>query len=242
MDPKEILSRLTGHPMLADLEPNILDAVIRSSKLVHFRAKRTLLKEGDPSDQVYYLLEGAVRVYHREKGGNEVLVKLFRGPALFGEMEVIAERPFLEYVTTLEPSDILLIPAKIFRKLVNTQKQLAVELVHDLAARLCIATHNEKALAFCDVDTRLANLLLDYAAIAGEPTDTGVRITVRLTQESMAHDLGVSRKSLVRALGKLQKQKVLKKHEGRYEILDADALTKRGTGTALHYALKKPGS
>jgi len=238
MDPKQIRSRLAGHPLLVDLEPNILDAVIRSSKLVHFRGKRTLLKEGDAPEQVYCLLDGAVRVYHREKDGNEVLVKLFRGPALFGEMEVIAERPFLEFVTTLEPSDILMIPAKVFRKLVNTQKPLAVQLVHDLAARLCIATANEKALAFCDVDTRLANLLLDYIAIAGEPCDAGVRISVRLTQESMAHDLGVSRKSLVRALGKLQKQKVLKKRDGRYEILNANALAERGTGTVLHYALK----
>jgi CRP-like cAMP-binding protein len=238
MDPKQIKNRLAGHPLLGQIDPGVLDVVIRSSKLVHFRAKRTLLKEGDPPEQVYYLLDGAVRVYHREKDGNEVLVKLFRGPALFGEMEVIAERPFLEYVTTLERSDILLIPAKVFRKLVNTQKQLAIDLVRDLAARLCIATHNEKALAFCDVDTRLANLLLDYVAIAGEPAGNGVRISVRLTQESMAHDLGVSRKSLVRALGKLQKLKILKKHEGRYEILDADALESRGSGTILHYALK----
>ena len=202
-----------------------------------------------------------MRVYHRSANGNEVTVKLFRAPALFGEMEVLAGWPFLEYVITLEPSEIFLMPAAVLVKLLKTQRAFAEALAVDLSLRLCIATHHERALAFCNVDTRLnhrqtGQILADEldvpvardlvghgldatnAEVAGEPCDLGVRITTLLTGNSMAHDLAVSRKSVVRALGKLEELALVAKAEGRYVVIDLDALRQRGSGTlGLAYKL-----
>jgi CRP-like cAMP-binding protein len=169
-----------------------------------------------------------------------VLVKLFRAPALFGEMEVMAERPFLEYVMTLEYSTILQVPSDLFHKLVRSQPRFAQAIAVDLAARLCIATHNERALAFDDVETRLANLLLDYAQFFGAPEGNGaIRLTVPLSQESMARDLAVSRKSLTRSLLKLKREGLLDKNNARYVLRDIDAIRSRGSGTlGLNYKIE----
>jgi len=238
METSEIIKRVAQHPLLAVLDADVLASVVRAGKLIHFRARRIILKEDDPPQQAFCLLSGAVRVYHRSANGNEVTVKLFRAPALFGEMEVLAGWPFLEYVITLEPSEIFLMPAAVLVKLLKTQRAFAEALAVDLSLRLCIATHHERALAFCNVDTRLANLLIDYAEVAGEPCDLGVRITTLLTGNSMAHDLAVSRKSVVRALGKLEELALVAKAEGRYVVIDLDALRQRGSGTlGLAYKL-----
>jgi CRP/FNR family transcriptional regulator len=238
MDAQDIRARVANHPLLRLLEPHILDAVLKVSKPAKLRANRHILREGEEAKAAYYLLSGAVRVYHRHTDGNEVTVKLFRAPALFGEMEILAACPFLEWVATLEPCELLVVPAEILRKLVRTQRTFAEALVKDLAARLCIATQNERALAFCDVDTRLATLLLDFAALAGTPVEGGIRIGLHITQNSMAHDLAVSRKSLVRALAKLSEHRVVDKRDGRYLILDPAALAARSTGTlGLRYSL-----
>ena len=242
-DLSETIKKASQHPLLAVLDADVLTTVVRASKLTTFRAKRTFLKEGDPPQQAFCLLAGAVRVFHRSVDGNEVTVKLFRAPALFGEMEVLAGRPFMEYVTTLEASDILLVPASVILKLVKTQRAFAEAMAVDLSLRLCIATHNERALAFCDVDTRLANLLVDYAELAGEPSGPSeIRITVPLTGDSMARDLAVSRKSMVRALAKLEELKLASKKEGRFVITDLEGLRRRGSGTlGLTYKLA-PGA
>ena len=42
--------------------------------------------------------------------------------ALFGETEVLASLPALEFATTLESSFLLTIPSRVFRKLVRTQR------------------------------------------------------------------------------------------------------------------------
>ncbi|MBI2378280.1 MAG: Crp/Fnr family transcriptional regulator [Deltaproteobacteria bacterium] len=243
MDEEAIVKAAKAHPLLACLDEPVLRAVVRASRLVPYRAKRTVLKEGDPPDQAFALLGGAVRVFHRS-GESEVLLKLFHAPAMFGEMEVIANRPFLEYVTTVEPAQILLIPSATFRHVVKTQHAFTHALCLDLSARLCIAAYNEKLLAFFDVDTRLANLLLDYVEFFGEKragSETDVRLTVPLTQDGMARDLGVTRKALANSLKKLKDEGVLDKRDARYVVQNIEALRRRGIGSlGLSYQLDRP--
>src|SRR5687768_13253523 len=117
MDESEVLTRAAEHPLFKVLETNVLRTIVRASKLVPYRPKRTILREGEQPEYVFSLLKGSVRVFHRA-GESEVLLKLFRAPALFGEMEVLAERPFMEYVNTLENSELMLVPAGVFRQVV----------------------------------------------------------------------------------------------------------------------------
>ncbi|MCC7386956.1 MAG: Crp/Fnr family transcriptional regulator [Deltaproteobacteria bacterium] len=227
LDTHEISARAAAHPLLALLEPRVRAAVITASKLVPYRAGRSVLREGDTADRVFALLDGAVRVFHRAGDGSELLVKLFRAPALFGEMEVLVGSCFLEHVATLEASEILQIPAVVFRRLVDGQPSFTRALALDLSARLCIATHNERALGFHDLETRLSNLLLDYAALASRTTEQGTRIEVALTQDGMARDLAVSRRSLIRALERLRGLGLIEKVRGRYLIVDLEGLRTR---------------
>jgi CRP-like cAMP-binding protein len=236
----EILNLVAEHPLFRVLEPTVLRSIVRASKLVSYRAKRTVLREGEAPDHAFSLLKGAVRVFHRS-GESEVLLKLFRAPAFFGEMEVLAERPFMEYVHTLEPSELLLIPAPLFRHVVRTQPALAVALSLDLAARLCISAHNQKALAFCDVETRLANLLLDYAEFFGEKQGEEIRLNVPLSQDSMARDLAVTRKALAHALTKFRDEDLVSKENARFVLKNTERLKERGMGTLrLSYRIDKP--
>lgn len=232
-------SSAASHPLLALLPADVLAAVVRSSEQIAYRAKRSILKEGEAANHVFCLLDGAVRVFFRNGDGSEVTVKLFRGPALFGEMEVLARRPFIEHVTTLERSTILRIPADTFRKLVATQNAFTIALVHDLSQRLCIAGDNERRLAFADVDARLATLLLDHVALIGEAEP----IVLKVTGQGLSQDLGVSRKSMVRSLRKLTDAGVITKRGQSYQVNDLAELRLRGHGTAgVVYKLAQPSS
>ncbi len=181
-------------------------------------------------EHAYFLLSGSVRVFHRS-GEAELLLKLFRAPALFGEMEVMTRQPYLEFATTLEPSALLVIPAAELIRLVDSAPGFARALSFDLASRLCIAAHNLRAVAFNEVLPRLAKLLLDYAALSGERKGEGVTLGLRLSQAILAGDLAVSRKALNGALTKLKGLKLVDKVEGRYRINDLHRLKALGTKT-----------
>jgi CRP-like cAMP-binding protein len=188
-----------------------------------------VLKEGELATHVLFLLRGAVRVHHRREDGTELLMKLLRAPALFADVAALSQLPAMEFVTTLESSDILAIPAQVFRELVRVEQRFALALANALAERLTQASSNQRALALADTDRRLATLLLDYADLAGADTPSGRRVELALSQDAMANDLAVSRKAVTMSLARLKDLGLVDKEEARYVIRDSAALSKRST-------------
>jgi len=230
--PEDVSALIRSHPLLGLLSASALEAIGKSGRTTRFRQNRTVMRAGRASDEVFCLLSGAVRIYHRAEDGMEVLVMLQRAPSLFGAMEVISGQPFLENAMTLEPSLIYRIPADLYRKLVMTQPAFARAVLTDQAQRLCRMSDNKRALAFFDVDARLASLLIDYANYSGDVQGDNIRLRLPLTQERLAQDLGVSRKSLSRSLSKLKAAGILTKRNARYVIRDITALEARGCNTS----------
>ena len=195
------------------------------ARLVAYEAREVVLTDGDPPRHVYALTKGSVRVFHSSPTGLEVVVKIFRAPAIFGEMEALSGLPMLESVSTLEAAEIVVIPAATFVELLQRSHALALGMLRDVCARLCIASHNEKSLAFNSVRARLAHFLACYAEFDGERTATGVRIRLRMTQDDMADALGVTRRAIAKEVIRWQEEGVLEQDRGHYVIRDVAALT-----------------
>jgi CRP-like cAMP-binding protein len=226
---------LAKNPVFASLTSSELETLASRSILRRFDARATVLSDGDDPEHVYALTSGSVRVFHASPTGLEVVVKIFKPPSVFGEMEVISRLPFLENVATLEESEVILIPAEVFLAFVRSHQGMTLALLVDVCARLCIASHNEKGLAFHDVRTRLANFLVCYAAFDGEPTASGVRIRLRLTQDDMATALGVTRRAVAKEILRWQRDGVIERSQGRYLIRDQEALSREAA--ALHLSV-----
>lgn len=219
-----MVATLRSHPLLASLDAAALDSLVSAGTSITQRSKRPVLKDGSAGDTVYFLLAGSVRVFHRGPKGTEVLLKLLRAPAMFGEIEVIAKRPYAEDVVTLEESQLLAVPASVFRVLLSRYPDFCAAVLDDVANRFCVAARNIKAVAFADVQMRLAAVLLDYAALAAAGGPEGEVIAAPVSQESLARDLAVSRKAVQNALAALQKRGYVTKRASRYVIANRPAL------------------
>lgn len=227
------LERLAGsHPLLAALDAKSLETVMGLSKLTVFRPKRTVVRSGEEAKHAHLLIDGTVRIFHRSDRGEELTVQLLTGPAIFNDARVLTESPSDENVATLERSTILSVPGEVFRRLVTLRPQFNEALIKDQAERACLASDLNRRLAFHDIDTRLANLLLDYAALVGTcSVDGTIRLQLPFSQQSMANDLGASRKSLNRALERLRELGAVVKSQARYEIRNVELVRERASCT-----------
>lgn len=227
------LDRLSQlHPLLGALDAKSLETVMGLSKLTAYRPKRTVVRAGEEPRFAYLLLEGTVRVFHRNDRGEELTTQLLTGPAVFNDSRVLTESTVDENVVTLERSTVLSVPAEVFRRLTTLRPQFNEVLVRDQAARACLASKQQRHLAFDDIDTRLANLLLDYADLVGVENERGnIRLQLAFSQQSMANDLGASRKSLNRALERLRGTGAVAKSQARYEIHDNQQIVDRSSNT-----------
>src|SRR5688572_22112201 len=72
---------------------------------LRIRRGQAVFHEGDPSDAIYLLIEGEMRMFvARPDDGDERTTLLLRAPAIFGDRDLLAEGPARESAAALTPA------------------------------------------------------------------------------------------------------------------------------------------
>lgn len=152
-----------------------------------------IITEGDPSDSLYIILSGRVKVYLSNGDGREVVLDV-HGPGTYvGEM-AFDDAPRSASVMTLEPCTLSVLSGKQFREFVIANPDAAVHLIRNLIHRARVASENIRNLALLDVYGRVAHLLLDLA----QEKDGHLVIDQPYTQQELAQRVGCSREMISR--------------------------------------------
>lgn len=154
-----------------------------------------VVREGDPADSLFIILQGVVKVFVSDGAGRDMVLGT-QGPGeYFGEMS-LDEGPRSASVQTLEASRFLVVPKAEFRNFILRNPAFALSLIDKLIGRARTLTASVKSLALMDVYGRVARLLLEMA----EERDGGYVIAQRLTQQDIASRIGASREMVSRIL------------------------------------------
>ena len=214
----ELLSTL---PLFRDASPQIIAALAKRGVEVRFPANAVLFLTGDAARGWFIVIEGKVRVVrgsgtrqhviHTEgPGGTLGEVPLFTGgkhPATGIAAEptrlVLFDRPSLEAAIAEAPAIAFLLAARLaFR-----------------AERLVERLHERSAT---NVQTRVIEYLLSRTPSRGVDS-----ISLGMTQQALAEDLGTVREVVARELRTLVKRQWIEPlGGGRYRLVDSKALRK----------------
>src|SRR3974390_3111297 len=82
---------LGGLPLLADLAPDVRALVEDSFEPVYFRFGSVIVREGDPADAYWVLVQGTARAVKTGEHGEEVPLNALRPGASFGEVSLLTE-------------------------------------------------------------------------------------------------------------------------------------------------------
>jgi CRP/FNR family transcriptional regulator, cyclic AMP receptor protein len=159
-----------------------------------------LVHDGDDPASVFLLLEGRVKVTSTGVDGREVVLG-FRGPGdLIGDMAAIDGEKRCATVAALEPIAALAFARSDFRRLVDTRPGVASALLNVITARLREADSERADLDSHGVLGRVACRLIELCERYGNTGESGVEITLPLTQEELAGWSGASREAVNKAL------------------------------------------
>jgi CRP/FNR family cyclic AMP-dependent transcriptional regulator len=152
-----------------------------------------IITEGDPSDSIYVILAGRVKVYLSDGEGREVVLDE-HGPGNYvGEM-AFDDRPRSASVMTIEPCTLSVVPGKAFRDFVSANPEAKLHLIRKLIDRARVASENVRNLALYDVYGRVARLLLDLAV----EKEGRMVVEQPYTQQDLAQRAGCSREMVSR--------------------------------------------
>jgi len=157
--------------VLAGFNDAQLDSFVRYMEVVTFEPYSVAVREGDPGDAMYLILEGELRVRMIRRGKESILATLKAGD-FFGEISLLDEGPRSADVVANERSILLKMSTASFAKLRREAPALAEPFLHALGQ---ILVGRLRMINKRYVDSVLMMQSLTPAQ-NGKPSSRGVRL------------------------------------------------------------------
>ncbi len=223
-DPITILRQVPLFAELPDAELTRLATMLRRRT---FRRGEVIFHRGDPAGALHILAVGRVKVSRPSEDGNETVLALLGAGACFGEMAALDGGLRTATVTAVEQTETRMLLREDVLSFARTSPDLAMALVHTLTNRLRRTDDLLDDAYFADLDTRLANCLLELAETHGKESAEGIVVNFPLTQSDLAGMLGATRARVNRMLGIYQDAGLLRLGTGAFTILDRAGIEDR---------------
>jgi CRP/FNR family transcriptional regulator len=216
MVPTELLSGLS---LFRDASPPIVSALAKRGVEVRYPTNAVLFLTGDPARGWFIVVEGLVRVV-RGSGARQHVIHSEGPGGTLGEVPLFTQGTHPATGIAAEPTRCVLFDRTALEAAIAEAPGIAFLLASRLAfraERLVERLHERSAT---NVQTRLIEFLL-----ARRPTRGSDTISIGMTQQALAEDLGTVREVVARELRTLVKRGWIESlGGGRYRVRDAKAL------------------
>lgn len=226
-----ILDSLAQVPLFSGLQPADLELIGQRVRQRRYRGSEVIFHKDDPGIAFYMILSGRVKVHTETSDGTEVMLAVLSAGDFVGELSLLDGEPRSADVSTLEPTEVLVLTRDDLLACIHQAPRIAINLLATLAGRLRRTNETVQALSSLDVQARLAKQLLLLSQQHGVQTPQGNQIGIRLTQSDLAGLVGASRESVNKVLGYFRKRSWISlDDQHRITVLKPDDLAKRAEG------------
>jgi len=228
----EDLDVLCSAPLLGGLDPRDVAALLPAFRFATVDVDQELITQGESGGpQMFVVLDGRFAVARRHRGGRAVSAMLAPGDCV-GELNVFDPGRDTSTVCALTAARVAVLGGQDLLEWATTRPHAAARLLHVLARRLRRTDAAVFDLAVLDVQGRVANALLDFAARFGEPDGSTVQVAHGLTQVQLAQLVRASRERVNKALSDFAARGWLRQERRSVVLTDPARLSQWAQATA----------
>ena len=197
-----------------------LEDLKNERKLRTYKKKKDIYLEGDTPFFLMFLQRGKVKTYKTNEDGKELITGMYNEGDFFG-YESILEGEYGESATTLEESDIVMIPKQDFIKLIFGNQEVSKKFIEILSRKVTKKEKQLLDLAYSTVRQRTARALLDIHEKYGV-SEKGSAINV--SREDLANMVGTATETVIRVLSDFKDEKLISIESGKIHLVDFEQL------------------
>lgn len=191
---------LRNVPLFAVLPESQLNLLTSMVTRKTFSRGTTIITAGGPTDSLYIVISGRLKVMMSDDEGREVILAILGSNEFFGEMSLVDDSPRSASVVAIEACELLSLAKRDFNKCLEDNFEMAMTVMRGLVKRLREADQKIGSLALMDVYGRVARLLMEMSEEVN-----GERIVVKkLAKQDIAKMIGASREMVSRVMKDLQ--------------------------------------
>ena len=196
---------------LSSLSQEETQDLLKCSRHLNLKSRDHLFRAGDRSSDVYIVAGGCIRLFQVSSTGKETILWLGFPGEIFGMAELCRGSERQIHAVANEATQIYSISRKDFANFLGSHPEAAMKAIDILSARVRALGHALVGLASDNVETRIARLLVRFAAVSSgarccdSSTEGELCVNVRLTHQDIANLIGASRQTVSSTLAHLRK-------------------------------------
>jgi len=185
-------------PLFREGKDGMLRDLVAVSRRQAIPAGTQIYHEGDACNGIAFVLSGDIRVYKIGQTGREItLYEIGPGETcILNASCILAGQNYPAHATAIEDTEILLVPAAEFRRMVAANEMMREFVFTLLSRRLSGVMELVEEVAFGRMDERLMEYLVERSEDHRLET----------THQKIANDLGTSREVVSRLLKDLERK------------------------------------
>lgn len=215
---------LERNSLFRGLPAALLEQVGRLCVRRAYAQDAVVFNQSDPGDALFGVLSGRIRISTSAAGGREMFLNIMEPGDSFGEIALLDGQPRTATATAMTATELLTITRAQFQPLLARSPELTDHLLKLLCSRLRWVCEFAEESALHSVPARLARRLLSLGKLHGH--GPAGNLELKVSQEEMAHFLGLSRQIVNQHLQEWKVQQWVALGRGRIRILNGPALEK----------------
>ena len=218
---RQVLRRSALFARLGDQE---IDAILAHARVARYAAGDQIVAKGDPGDSMMAVLNGRVSISAPSLDGRQVVLSVLRDGDVFGEIALLDGKERTADATALTDCEILIVPRRSLWSLLESRPDICIGLMLVLCERLRRTNEQVEDLAFLDLESRIAKVLLRLAEDSGASQTEAKPVAVRISQRALGELVGGSRESVNKHLHAWKQSGIVAIEKGAIVIRDMEAL------------------
>ncbi|HVA97877.1 MAG TPA: response regulator [Bacteroidia bacterium] len=190
-------------------------------KIRNFKNKEIIYNEGDLPNNVYLINKGKIKTSKMNEGGKEFITGMHGSGEFFGYISILEGSEYSDYATTMENSEVVVIPKQDFLTLIQSNADVSAQFIKMLANNIAENEERLLGLAYNSVRARVANVLIQLQKKNSEQNNS-----IIVYREDLANIVGTSTESLIRTLSDFKSEKMIVTEGREIKITNLQGLEK----------------
>jgi CRP/FNR family transcriptional regulator, cyclic AMP receptor protein len=209
-----------GTPPAFSVPPEVDALLLGASRIRTMVRSEAVFAQGSEPLGMFRVIQGTLRVNSLYASGRQIFLAQLTPGDWFGEVPLLDGLPRTYDVRAVSQANIAVLPASAFWQIIESRPDVLLAITRLICARFRMALDWAGNAILDPLPVRLANRLVSLVSPLGD----GKTPCLKVSQENIAQQLGVSRQSVNRQLRIWESEGVLSIRYGALSILDLQRL------------------
>ena len=183
------------------------ELIALKKKTIFFKKGKLIFTEGEKVNGIYFMYSGSAKVHKEWSDRKELIIRFTKAGDVLGHRGFGTSKIYPVSATTLEDSKVCFIENDFFEKTLTTNPALTYKFMQLYSDELQKAELRMRNLALMEVKGRVAETLLEIAALFG--TGKNKYINVPVSRQDISAHAGTTYETVFRLLRSLVQDKII---------------------------------